>query len=151
VGAMTEGDLEKVLARIAIQYLPKKGEVRQQVKELAESYVTFSLFGSTILDNAGRPVAYIGPIKHDLDGHVIRQTGQNLSFAAVFLEMVIDALREKFKPTTADIAAFLYQSEVFVPEKRPIVEAGITAYLNDDCLTATHLSSLRLKTRSETW
>ena len=139
VEAMTEGSLKRAVTRIAFHFIPKKGEVTRQVKEFSESYIHMSLFGSTIVDTAGRPVAQIGPVQQDLDGHVAQQTGHRLSFSAIFLQLTIDALREKFKPSATDVTDLLYQSEVFVREKRPIVEAGIAAYLAGDYLAAVHL------------
>jgi ATP phosphoribosyltransferase regulatory subunit HisZ len=69
--SITSGGIEKTLRRIAIQFLPKKDQVQQQVLDLAKTHPLSFLFTKTLQDHKGRPVATIGSIEDDLDGNII--------------------------------------------------------------------------------
>jgi hypothetical protein len=80
ISAMTDGDLEIVLRRIAAHYIPSRHNVARQLAELAKRAPLSFLFPIQLQDHKGRPVATIGSIEGDLDGRMVYQMTQNRHF-----------------------------------------------------------------------
>ena len=139
VSEILDGDIELVLNRIAFHFVPKRGEVEEQVKELSRKFV-FQYLGTTVLqDYKGRPVAQIGPIENDLEGHVIKQMSQNMSISNLFLREALEGFKKKFCPTAEDLLRYLYCSPVFEEDKKTIIEKGVKLYLENDFISGVHL------------
>jgi hypothetical protein len=136
---MVAGGLEVSFNRIAFNYVPERDKVIDQVKKLSKKHVFQYLTTAVLQDNKGRPVAQIGPLHEDLDGHVIRQTSQNMAFTAFFLKRVMEELGAKYKLTPTKILDHLYVSPIFEEGKKSIIEKGLEAYLKKEYLIAVHL------------
>lgn len=139
VNSMIAGEISVAMARIAFHYIPKKGEVTQQLKDLAQKHPISFLFPSTIQDHHGRTVAHIGSLEDDFDSHVIRQVSQNMQFSSVFLRNVLHKFQNKFSVSSDSIIAELSKSPLFVKEKSDIFKSGLNAYFSGDNLVAIHL------------
>ncbi len=139
INEMTEGDLETCFSRIASYFLPDKEEVTTQVKEQSKKTVLQFLMTQAIQDHKGRPIAKIGPLHEDLDGHVVLHMSRNMSFSTVFLRVVLERLQSKFNLSPKDISDFLYESTLFGTDKRPIINAGLQAFLEGNHIVAAHL------------
>jgi len=139
LNTLIEGDIETVLGRIALYYIPKKGDVVKQLKDLSQSAPLSFLFTRKIQDHRGRVIATIGPLEEDLDGNIIRQISQNMSFSAFFLRDTIKILINKFSLNTESIVSYLLASPIFEEERRDFLIKGIKAYLDDDFLVALHI------------
>lgn len=136
---ITEGDLEASLSRIASQFLPNKDEVATQVKEQSKKTVLQFLMSQSIQDHKGRPIAKIGPLHEDLDGHVVLHMSRNMSFATIFLRLVLERLQSKFNLSSKDVADFLCQSPLFEADRLPIINAGLQAFLEGNHIVTAHL------------
>ncbi len=139
VSEMLDGNLELVLSKIAFHFIPKRDEIEKQVKELSSKFVIQYLVSTTIQDHKGRPVGKIGSIENDLEGHIIKQMYQNMSFSSLFLHQIMEGVKEKFSPSAKDIVGYLYRSPVFDDDKRTIIEKGVKFYIENDFITAVHL------------
>ncbi|EMT40060.1 hypothetical protein TthWC1_0432 [Thermoanaerobacter thermohydrosulfuricus WC1] len=139
LNTLIEGDIETVLGRIALYYIPKKGDVVKQLKDLSQSAPLSFLFTRKIQDHRGRVIATVGPLEEDLDGNIIRQISQNMSFSAFFLRDTIKILINKFSLNTESIVSYLLASPIFEEERRDFLIKGIKAYLDDDFLVALHI------------
>jgi hypothetical protein len=137
--SMTSGGLEKTLNRIAIQFLPKKDHVEQQVLELARNHPLTYLFTKTLQDHKGRPVATIGGIKDDLEGNIIHQLSQNMNIDSFFLRHSFNKTSEVYTMGAQEVTDFVYKSPIFEASKKDLVYAGIQAYLNEDYISAIHI------------
>lgn len=136
---MVGGGLEVALNRIASNYIPKREEVVEQIKKISKEHPISFLMPAVIQDNKGQPVAQIGSLEEDIDGHVVRHTGQNMVFSAFFLRKVIEGLKAKYKLSAKKILDHIYISPIFEVGKRSIIEAGLKAYFKKDYLVAVHL------------
>lgn len=136
---MTTGDIESILLKIAKQYIPKKEEVKKQVFELSTKYPVQFLFTKHLQDNTGRVVAHIGPIKNDLEGHIIIQISQNMSFSSMFINAVFNALKKNSLISSNDIIDFIRSSPVLEEDKLIIIKKGLDAFFNEDYIVAIHL------------
>jgi Domain of unknown function (DUF4209) len=87
----------------------------------------------------GRPIAKIGSVEEDLDGRVIHQTSQHMQFEVPWLRAVLDRMRERLKPSAADLRDHVLKSPVFAREKAPILERGLAAYLDGEAIVAAPL------------
>ena len=137
--SLTKGEVEKVLTKIASYFVPSKNEVEKQVKALSKKAVLSFLISRTLQDYKGRPVAKIGPLHEDLDGHLVSQMSQNMSISSIFLRPVIKKIKEKDRFSIKALIDYLYASPVFDIDKKPIIEAGFKAYFDSDHLVAVHL------------
>jgi len=139
VEAMTAGESEIVLARIAVHYIPRRDKAEKQIRELSKDSPTVFLLPRRIQNHKGRPIAFIGSVMDDIDGHVVLQISQNMQLDGIFLRPVMDALIKKFSLSEQQLVDYLYQSPLFEEEKKLIIEAGLQTYLNNDYLIAVHL------------
>lgn len=137
--SMTSGDLEKTLNRIAIQFIPKKDQVEQQVLELAKNRPLTYLFTKTLQDHKGRPVATIGSIEDDLEGNVIHQLFQNMAIDSFFLRHSFNKALEIYGMKADDLSSFILKSPIFEDSKKDIVMKGVTTFLEEDYMSAIHI------------
>lgn len=133
------GSLEEALEKITVQFIPDQDRIAQQLNDLAQKAPLQSLLTQTIVDEHGRPLASIGSLDNDPDGHVVKLTSQNLQFEAMFLRGVIERVYAKYHPSPDNILSFLRRSPVYEFDKEPILRLGLSAYLNSDYVTAIHV------------
>lgn len=136
---MLEGDIEKCLARIAFRFIPRKGEVEDQLKRNSEKSIFQHIIPQSILDHKGRTVAVVGTIEEDFPGHILLQTSQNMSFSAYFLRLLFDKLISEKNATPKDFNDFVLKSPVFDVTKKSIIETGINAFFEGNDIVAIHL------------
>ncbi|MCL5421032.1 MAG: DUF4209 domain-containing protein [Nitrospirae bacterium] len=136
---MTDGDLEESLSRIASHFLPDRDEVTTQVREQSKKTVLQFLMTQSIQDHKGRPIAKIGPLHEDLDGHVVLHMSRNMSFETIFLRLVFERLQSKFNLSPKDLTDFLYKSPLFETDRLPIMSAGLQAFLEGNHIVTAHL------------
>ena len=137
--AMTEGTLFDVLTRIAGLFLPDPDQLENQVANLTKDALIQHLTSQSIFDHEGRTVAKIGSADDDLSGQIVMQLSQNMQLSAGFLRMVIEKLQADLSPTLDDFLDYLFASPVFDPARRKMIAKGLEAYLQGDCLVATHV------------
>jgi len=137
--SMTSGGLETTLNRIAIQFIPKKDQVEQQVLELAKNHPLTYLFTKTLQDHKGRPVATIGGIEEDLEGNVIHQLSQNMNIDSFFLRHSFNKASEVYGMSSDELTSFILRSPIFEESKKDIVQKGVKAYLDEDYMSAIHI------------
>ncbi|KXX70957.1 DUF4209 domain-containing protein [Flammeovirga sp. SJP92] len=139
VNFFIEDDKNLIFHKILQNFLPKKDEVKERVFELAKvSPLTF-LIPTNIQDYKGRVVATIGSIEDDIDGNIIHQLSQNLSFQSIFLRNVFSRIISDKILNTNDFISFLENSVVFEESRLTIIKRGIQAYFEDDLIVAVHI------------
>ena len=137
--SMTNGGLENTLVRIAAHFIPKKDQVEEQVLELAKNYPLTYFFTKTIQDHKGRPIATIGSVEDDLEGHVIHQLSSNLNTNAFFLRHSLKKALEVYNIKVQDLTDFVLASPIFEETKKDLIHAGLQAYLDQDYISAIHI------------
>jgi len=136
---LIDGDLNTVLGKIAVNYIPQKDEVMKQIQDLSKKAPISFLFSHVIMDNEGRVISTVGPLENDIDGHIILQISQNMQISSFFLRKTLDALINKFNLSAAEIVNYLYKSPIFDEERKEFFARGIEAFLNEDFLVSLHL------------
>lgn len=136
---IVEGEVNLVLHKVIQNFIPKKDEVKERIFEMAKSAPLTYLISTSIQDSKGRIVATIGSLEDDVDGHLMHELSQSLSFQAIFVRHVFHRLREKNIITSSDIISFIEQSPIFEKSRLEIIRKGIEAYYSDDFIVAIHL------------
>jgi Domain of unknown function (DUF4209) len=139
VEQIVDGELDQILTRIAIHYIPRRGEIENQLYELAKQAPIGFLFTNQIIDNRGRVIATRGPLEEDLDGHIVTQMSQNMSAAVMFLDAALEQTIKKFNLDSDKLANYLLQSPVFMPYQKDFLLKGIQKYIEQDYIIAIHL------------
>jgi hypothetical protein len=139
INALIDGDLKTALARIAIHYIPKKGEAIEQLDNLSKEAPIQFLFTRKIQDSAGRIVASVGPLSEDRPGHIVLQISQNMSYSSPFLRDTIKALICKFDLEAETIVSYLYESPILEENRRDLIKKGIEEYLSRNYIVALHI------------
>lgn len=137
--SMVKGDIDTVFVRIAIQFVPKRDQIENQLNELSQKNPLSYHIPKQIQDDKGRPISSIGPLKDDLEGNVVHLASQNMAISAMFLRPVMKALISRFELTPQKIVDHLYKSPVFDEDKKEIILSGIKAYFEDNHLVSIHL------------
>lgn len=136
---LTDGGLEAALGRIAVQFVPKRGEVEEQVRDLASRHPLSYLFTTMLQDHRGRPIATIGSVEEDLEGHIIRQIDQNHQVDSFFLRHALDRVKLRYSASSEQLRDYLIQSPLFEEQKYELLTAGLEAYDREDLVTAIHV------------
>ncbi len=136
---ISKGGSTTALNRLAFYFVPKKDQVENQVRELADNYPLSYLFNKTLQDHDGRPVAIIGNIEEDLEGNTIHQLSQNMSVESFFLRRSFLKIIDNYSITSEVLSDFIFESPLFQDMKRRIIDCGISAFLEGDFITANHL------------
>jgi len=137
--AMTEGDLETVLQRIAAEFIPRKDTTENQVRDIARAAPLSFLVTKQIQDHQGRPVAAVGSLDEDLEGNLVYQMSQNMRISAVSLNWVLKASATRCGVSPEILLQYLYQCPLFQEDRKEIIRAGLDAYFNNSHLVAVHL------------
>ena len=130
---------EEALERLAVNFIPLKDRVEQQVRNYAEDYPLGGLFPVNIVDFLGRTVSQVGSVEEDIDGRIVHQMGQNLQFMAFLLRAVLAEAARRGLLDPPKLVNYLYRSPVFRPEFRGIIEHGLARYAEGDVTSAVHV------------
>lgn len=139
VDKLIEGDIEEVFKRIVIHYIPRKDKIENQLHDLAKKAPISFLFSKQISDHQGRVVAAIGPLKDDLDGHIVSQMSQNMEISAIFLSEVLEHVKSKFKLNSKRVIDYFFKSPIFIINQKKLLLKGLQAYFKADFITSAHI------------
>jgi hypothetical protein len=78
-------------------------------------------------------------VDEDAEGRLYQQVARSIGFYDFFLGYVMLKLKEHFSPTIDDLVKPILESPVFLETQRPLIEAGLKAYLEGDFVKAIHV------------
>lgn len=137
---MVNGNFEEVCKRIAFQYLPLKEESEKQVIDASKKHpLLYILSNKSIYDEKGRKIANIGSIDSDLEGNIIKNISEDITFKSFFLYKCIRKFIEKFDVNSDKIIEKLSKIPIFEKERLEIIKKGIDAYLINDFIASIHI------------
>jgi hypothetical protein len=134
-----DGNKSQILHNIAKNFIPNKDELKERMFEMAKTTPLSYLISTNIQDSKGRVVATIGSLEEDLNGHLIHEMSEHLTFQALFMREIFHRIREKKIMSSNDIVSFINESPVFEESRLEILRKGIEAYFSDDLIVAIHL------------
>ncbi|WGS63937.1 DUF4209 domain-containing protein [Marinitoga aeolica] len=132
-------DLRNSLKKVALYYIPKKEEIKTQLRELSQEAPLTYLFSRKIIDREGRVICSVGSLEEDMDGHISLQISQNMGIDAFLLNETINTLIKKFDLDVKKIVDYFYESPIFDEKRREFFIQGIEAYLNKEFIKALHI------------
>jgi cation transport regulator ChaC len=138
VEQITQGTPHDALLRIAADFIPRTEEIKAFLQELLTAAPLMARIGVTRIVG-DHFAAQAGSIEADPEGRLIMQLAQRIDIQNFFLHKSIDHLRSTSTITADTILAVLDESPVFTPERRPLLQEGIQAYLDDDHTKAIHV------------
>ena len=136
---LTAGGLDSALHRIAWQFIPKRDQVERQLLDLARQHPVSFLFARTLQDHRGRPVATIGDIESDLDGHVLHHLTQCLHISAPLLRGALERASLLYGLTEDGLLSHILRSPLFEEARSSIIRRGVAAFLAQDYLPTVHI------------
>lgn len=136
---LLSGSVHQVLLRIAVHFIPKRGELESQMRELAAQAPLSYMIPLSIKDDSGRTVAHVGSIDSDLEGRLLSHISQIMQFEVPWLREGMASGLEQPVFSAADLLAFVTASPLFPTRRRPMIERGLSAYVSGDSMTAIHL------------
>lgn len=139
VNAVLEGDVESAIKRFVVHYIPRRKHTERQLMELRQDAGLSFLFPRQLVDEKGRPVATIGSLDEDLDGHVIALTAQNMGVTAIFLRRVVEEMISRYQVSSQVVLGRIGESPLFDPSRRELLQRGLDAYFDSDPILALHL------------
>lgn len=139
IESMLAGTFEEVFARIVMRYIPRRGEVEQQLRDLSKQAPLSFLVTQQLMDHRGRVVATVGSLGDDPDGHIVTQMSQNMQIGSVFLATVLDRAIDKFSVSGDALLNYLLLSPLFDREQGKFLVMATSSYLQKDFIVAIHL------------
>ena len=159
--ALLEGTAPEVLERLGLHFVPRRNNLERELRDLAQKAPIQFLMSHTIVDQEGRTVATVGPLDEDFEGQYVRHVDQHLRIGAPWLREAIrrgflltDAVCDPIQPAedashqsdapqarlSGDaLMAFLESSPCFPVDRRPLLQAGVDAYVEGNAPVAIHL------------
>ena len=132
-------NLKEAFNNIVQRFLPNDEDLKKDVIKGAKIAPLYSSISQSIIDRDGRTVARIGTVEEDIEGRVIQLMTQRFQIEWGTLYDAIRETRKKYNFTTDDIINFIYESPLFLEERKEIIKRGIEAYSNDDFIIAAHV------------
>lgn len=139
INFIVEGDPNLIFHKIIQNFIPKKDEIKERMFELAKTAPLSYLISTSIQDNRGRVIATIGSLEDDLDGRLINEISQSLSFQAIFVRHIFYKITSEKILNTDNFIDFIKDSPVFAESRLEIIQRGIQAYYDNDLVVAIHL------------
>ncbi len=139
VGETLEGSFQEVHLRLVVRYIPRLGDVKEQLARLSSSAPISFLIPRQLMDEDGRPVATIDTLDADPDGHLVLFMVHNIGFSAIFVRRVMDAMVTNGILSESVMQDLVDRSPLFVARNEPLVMEGVRAYLKGDAIGSIHL------------
>lgn len=130
-------ELEMIVHKIVINFLPRKESVEKQLKDISKKYpIQFSCTKQVISDD-GVLIAKLSTLNEDYDNHFQSYALQYIQLGSFFLSLTMDELRKKFSKD--QILEYFEKSVVFENENKEYLKRAISAYWDEDYLVSSHL------------
>ena len=129
-------ELEIIMARIAVNHLPKKDAVKKQLDDISSKHPIQFLCTKQIISDDGIPIAKLSTLEEDYDNHFKSYALQYMQFGSFFLSLTMDELKKRF--SKQKIIDYFEKSVVFENENKEYLERAISAYWDNDYLASSH-------------
>ncbi len=136
ISKLDKNNLPTALSIISTNFIPDKIQAKETVLEVSKKHPLSFLFSQAIMDHTGRKVTEVSSLKDDLEGHIVQQMSNDISFNQVFIEMGLSHL-QKNKALNADtLSEHLFKSPVFLAEHHKIIKAGLKAFFDENYIVS---------------
>lgn len=125
---------------LAIQFVPSKENVETNVKNRMSEFPLSSLFGTTKLDEHGRPVAIVASPEVDMAGNVALGLAKDLQFSSFFIRRAIEHLKKSHLDDLELMIKFMIDSPSFADSRKPVVAKAVEYFFANQFLEFIHLA-----------
>ena len=135
-----KGDDSEQIKRFVSFFIPRIEYNAKQLREYSQKFPLQYLTGTQIIDDAGRPLSYVGNIDDDFDGQLIQHITQNIEFESPILRYVIAQMIGRNILSTASIRNQFEKSGLFDENKLNfIINCFENYYFKCDSIAFCHL------------
>ena len=145
-GEDNNSELETVIERIALRYLPSKDGIKKHLDDISSKSLLQSLTKTQIVDDKGIPTATLSPLDEDSkNSYLINYSQQymQLSWPFLFLPCILDELKKRFS-VQAMIALF-EKSIFFTKDEKGHIKRAISSYWENDFLVSSNFFILLIE------
>ncbi len=136
-GDKRQNELETIIAKIVINFLPKKEALEKELKDVSEKHPMQFLSTTKIISGGRMPIATLSMLEEDYDNHFQRYASQYIQFSSPFLALANDKLKKQI--SKQNITEYFRNSMLFENENKEYLERAISAYWDGDYLVSSHL------------
>ena len=136
-GEEKQDELETILAKMVINFLPKQKNIENQLKEISKKHPLQFLCTTQVISEDGIPIAKLSSLDNDYDKHFQRYASQYLQFGSFFLFLAIDELKKRISKN--EIVEYFQGSSLLQNENKEYIQRAIDAYWDNDYLISSHL------------
>ena len=137
INAIFKPELQTIVERMAVHFVPRKDKVKAQLDDLSKKYVFQYLVSSKIVSEDGYALAEFGSIQDDPDQHLVHHLSKVIHFETPFLFWSFEELKKRYAPE--DLYRVLAKCPLFKSEDRPYLEKILSAFWQGDFLVASAL------------
>lgn len=137
-GESTSDGLEKVIAKLAVNFVLRKKSVETQLDKLSREHPVSYLFSHVQSSEDGYPIVKYGSISDNYDMHLLENFSRNLHFQAFFLRIAFEELRKRYTPE--ELCKLLISSPVFRSEDEAYILKLLTSFWNKEGLVFSCLA-----------
>ena len=135
-----KGDDSEQIKRFVSFFIPRIEYNAKQLREYSQKFPLQYLTGTQIIDDAGRPLSYVGNIDDDFDGQLIQHITQNIEFESPILRYVIAQMIGRNILSTVSIRNQFEKSGLFDENKLNfIINCFENYYFKYDPIAFCHL------------
>jgi len=136
-GEENEYELENILLRIAVNFLPKQKNIEDQLKEISKDHPLQFLCTTQIISEDGIPIAKLSSLDEDYDNHIQSYATKYLQFNSFFLSLTMDELKKQF--SKEKIIEYFQESLLFQNENKEYIQYAMSAYWDSKYIVSSHL------------
>lgn len=135
-----KGNESEQIKRFVSFFIPRIEYNAKQLREYSQKFPLQYLTGTQIIDDAGRPLSYVGNIDDDFDGQLIQHITQNIEFESPILRYVIAQMIGRNILSTTSIRNQFEKSGLFDENKLNfIINCFENYYFKCDPIAFCHL------------
>lgn len=139
IDSMVEGGAKAFLDRFVATYIPKRETAKEQIFQLSKNSPMMFMFTTVIQDGKGRPIAKIGSLEDDLEGHIVKSISQTLDYSSLFIRLIIEKAQQKLSFSKKEVLDYIKTTPILNENRIPIIEKALDAFFLKDYVVFIHL------------
>lgn len=120
-------------------HIERKANNEQQIKRNAKYNPLWAMTPTQMMDEKGRPMSILGPVKNDLPGHLVYSATQNMMFTATIFHTIITKHIESGFFTPDSVMEQVGMSAIIDSSRHDIIRHALHFYFTGDYVTFCHL------------
>lgn len=136
---LADADLEVVASRIAEFCTPQVNQIKNELDAMAKQAPLMYKVSLQLVDKKGRRIATIGPLEEDREGRLVKHYGDAIRIGTIGLHYILDEAVQREVLSTHEFIKLMKQSCVIDPNRYPLLEKAVNAYLQKDYVVFMHI------------